>query len=116
MLKKIKIVRRPWYGPEQDKNKLPGQGRRVFNKFYHTNLWRKTSEAFALAHPLCKKCEEVGRTVPGKVTDHIKPINPVDPFDTQNCRYGEPLDFKNMQRLCISCHARKSGKEAHQEI
>ena len=114
-LKKIGKKKRPWDPPKVDKNKLPGQGRRVVNPFYHTNLWRKTSEAYAREHPLCEEHEELGRTVPGKVTDHIRPINPVDAFDTQDGRYGEPLDFDNMQRLCLSCHARKSGSEAHKK-
>jgi 5-methylcytosine-specific restriction protein A len=91
----------------------PHEGRKVRSTFYNTRLWRKTSKAFLAENPYCAPCHAQGRVALAKVTDHIKPINPVDAYDTKNSLYGEPLDPANFQPMCVSCHAKKSGKESH---
>lgn len=53
--------------------------------------------------PLCRTCAKEGKTVVAVYLDHIKPIN----------QGGDKLDRTNLQPLCASCHAVKSGKEAH---
>ena len=94
----------------------PQEGRKIKNPFYHTTKWRKVRRQYITLHPLCEICEKEGRTVPGTVVDHIKPINRVDAYDTQNGKYGEPLDFENLQTLCERCHAKKSAKERWKKI
>jgi 5-methylcytosine-specific restriction protein A len=59
-------------------------------------------------NPLCKHCEEKGIIKGGECVDHIIPI-----------RLGGGhlmLSVKNLQTLCNSCHAIKSGKEAHKNL
>lgn len=105
--------KRPWM-PE----KKPHQGRIAGrNPFYSSSIWMRTSKAYRMAHPFCecRQCKEKGRLLPSDHTDHIKPINPTDAYDTQDGAYGEPLDWNNLQALNITCHNRKSAKERHNE-
>jgi hypothetical protein len=67
--------------------------------------------------PVCENCLDrfIKQFQPGlnegTELDHIKPINPENALDTQDGKYGEPLDFNNNQLLCKRCHAEKSGRD-----
>jgi 5-methylcytosine-specific restriction endonuclease McrA len=103
--------KRPWMADSK-----PHQGRIAGrNPFYNTQAWIRTSKAYRMAHPFCecRQCKEKGRLLPSHDCDHINPINPYDPFDTQGGAYGEPLDWRNLQALNKTCHNRKSAKERH---
>lgn len=89
------------------------EGRKVTNPFYHTTAWRKCRAQYIQENPLCELCLKEGKSVAGKVVDHIVPINPRDAYDTMHEMYGEPLDPQNLQTLCEGHHAQKSGKERH---
>ena len=55
-------------------------------------------------NPLCEECDRAGYTTPGQCVDHIKPM-----------RFGgSPTALNNLQTLCNSCHAYKTGKESRQ--
>ena len=111
MAKDCKTLRPSGWEP-----KKPQQGRRAGrNPFYNKGIWRKFSKAYRLTHPLCEceRCEKAIVPLPSHHVDHILPINPVNAFDTQNGKYGEPLDEDNVQALNIKCHARKSARERH---
>lgn len=59
-------------------------------------------EAFLQAHPLCRPCEEEGRTTPATEVDHIVPHR------------GDPArfwDMENLQPICHACHVRKTRAE-----
>lgn len=88
---------------------------RVQNPFYWSAAWRRLRAAFVREHPLCVHCLKEGRHTPTQEVDHIKPINPTNVYDTDNGRYGEPLDRTNLQALCKSCHMRKTGKQKGKE-
>jgi len=94
--------------------KRPHEGRRVTSAFYVSREWRKCRASYITDHPLCEQCLLANRTRKANVVDHIQPINPTDAYDTQNGRYGEPLDFDNLQSLCTPHHAKKSGRERHE--
>jgi 5-methylcytosine-specific restriction endonuclease McrA len=113
MPKSAKRPDRPFVPKRQDYNQMQGQGRAIVSKFYKTKNWRQTSIAYRMEHPTCecKECKEKGRILPSEVTDHIKPINPRDAHDTQAGRYGEPLDWDNLQAMSTKCHNKKSAKE-----
>ena len=69
--------------------------------FLKSNEWRNHIRPVALAHyPLCKHCTMIGRVIPTKHIDHIKPP------------YGDPSlqrDIEgNMVGLCLPCHSRKT--------
>ena len=42
-------------------------------RLYDTRRWRRLSRAFLGRNPLCKMCEQIGRTRLAVLVDHIKP-------------------------------------------
>jgi len=70
--------------------------------FYNSWPWRKLRKAFRIKNPLCVYCEANDIVTPGKVVDHIIPIN----------KGGGPLDINNLQSLCEKCHNSKSSRES----
>jgi len=97
------------FGPQREAQ----SGRRFKNPFYQTTIWRNTSREYRKANPLCEQCKKRGKVVPAYCTDHIKPINQRYAYDLENGKYGDPLNWNNLQALCEKCHAKKSGKERH---
>jgi len=72
--------------------------------------------AFEKLQPLCAECLKGTPFIKKKYTaarvlDHIKPINPKDAYNTAGGRFGEPLSPDNVQWLCDTHHAKKSGAE-----
>ena len=90
---------------------MPGQGRFHVSKFYKSPEWKRVRLAHLVEHPICVECNKSGQPVIGNTVDHVKQINALDPYDTHGGKYGEPLDFDNLQTLCEKHHAIKSGKE-----
>lgn len=39
--------------------------------FYASTAWRNLRDRFIQANPLCKPCEDAGRTTPSFIADHI---------------------------------------------
>jgi len=109
---KLPTKRRPWQ-PERK-----AQERRLHsnNRFYSSSIWRKARAAYLSDHPFCE-CDECKQRIvplPSQMVDHDKRINPVDPYDTQEGKWGEPLDEENFKAMNHKCHNKKSGREAHQ--
>ena len=75
--------------------------KREYNPFYSSKRWKNLSKAFRAKHPLCIECKKKGRDTIAKHTDHIIPI----------ADGGAPLDWSNLQGLCIPCHSSKTAKE-----
>jgi 5-methylcytosine-specific restriction protein A len=75
---------------------------------YNTRRWRTIRVNHLRANPLCVSCLREGRTVPGRVADHVVPHNgDVSLF----------YDESNLQTLCdfttkYNCHGKKTAKEA----
>lgn len=97
MAKKPDKVVRSWVPQraafEREKDNTP---------FYNSWPWRKLRKVFRINHPLCVHCEANDIVTPGKVVDHIVPIN----------KGGAPLDVNNLQSLCEKCHNKKSSNES----
>lgn len=123
---KPESVKRPWI-VKTDYNAMQGQGRKIRSTFYKTRTWQKFRERFIRGysdhlgtmepHPnrLCIECRKRNAPTLGSIhVDHIKPINPANPFDTMEGFYGEPLTWTNCQPLCESCHNKKSARERNQ--
>ena len=92
-----KAKKRPWI-PDQPKHM-----REVDNaSFYNSKRWRSLRNYFIQQHPICAQCERDGLIKGAQCVDHIIPIT----------MGGSPVDTKNFQSLCNSCHAKKSGREA----
>ena len=117
-----KTTDRPWITKQPE---LPGQGRKIINPFYQSPAWRKLRHAFKSGfsthlgtdnpHPnsLCIQCYKAGRLTPVYAVDHIKPINPANSYDTMKGKYGQPLEWTNLQPLCESCNAKKTAKDKY---
>ena len=90
--------RRPWI-PEKPKHM-----REVDNaSFYNSKRWRALRNYFIQMNPLCSQCEGDGNGPTGaQCVDHIKPIS----------MGGSMVSISNLQALCNSCHAIKSGRES----
>ena len=69
----------------------------------YDSKWKNLRNAFITENPLCKHCEEQGRTTPATEVDHIKAF----------CGKNDPLrlDWQNLQSLCHSCHVKKTRRE-----
>jgi 5-methylcytosine-specific restriction endonuclease McrA len=93
---------RPWI-PKRDAMGLMPQRSSAENVlFYQSKKWKSLRNYYFQMHPLCQECERMGYVIEGKEVDHIKPI-----------RFGgAALLLNNLQTLCKSCHARKSGRES----
>lgn len=82
----------------------PQEGRKEKNnKFYTSTRWRSLRAMKLAQNPLCECCEKNGLLTPGRVVDHIIPIN----------QGGAPLLISNLQTMCDKCHNIKSAKERH---
>ena len=88
---------RPWIP------KKPQHMREVDNaSFYNSKRWRALRNYFIQKNPLCAQCKRDGIIRGAQMVDHVVPIT----------MGGSPVDQKNLQSLCNSCHAKKSGRES----
>lgn len=92
---------RPWIKTIRPEGRQSGDV-----KFYNSSQWRRLTKYMSKVQPFCKMCEKNGIYTPGDVTDHIKPIK----------QGGAKYDLENLQRLCLKCHAKKSGTEKNGQI
>ena len=86
---------RPHWLPER---KPFDRMKRKNSAFYNSRVWRAFSERYKWSNPLCRieGCNE-----PTAYTDHIKPVN----------EGGALYDTRNLQPLCITHNASKTGKQ-----
>lgn len=118
---KPKSVRRPWEPAPVNYNSMAGQGRKnneVSQAFYRSSAWRSIRSYKLKINPLCEceRCKLQHRVLPAKVVDHVKQVNPENPYDTQNGKYGDPFNIKNLMSMSVNCHNRKSAIERHNKI
>ncbi len=81
------------------------RNRREDQRFYNSVRWRRKSKTNLYMYPDCAECARMGLVTAAKVTDHVTPRH----------QGGAEFDDDNLQSLCNSCHAVKSGREAHQK-
>lgn len=91
-----KIARNRARFAPQDNKKTPDQRR-----FYSSKAWTETSKNHRILEPLCRRCREAGKVVPGALVHH----NPPREFLVANGL--NPLDERFLETLCISCHQRE---------
>ena len=97
--------KRPWI-PTRDRKTLDNNGTRAtkeFISFYNSKRWRSLRRYYIQMNPLCEECLRFDYTTPGECVDHIIPMRDG----------GKMTSLDNLQTLCNSCHATKSGKEAY---
>lgn len=71
--------------------------------------WDKARRSFLRSHPLCRMCEEQGRTTAATVVDHIEPHKLKDAIKSGNKRSITKAqllfwDKTNLQPLCKQHH------------
>ena len=66
-------------------------------RLYDKRRWRRESRLFLQRNPLCRMCQEIGKTTMATLVDHVRP----------HC--DDPVLFwdeaGNWQSLCSSCHS-----------
>lgn len=62
--------------------------------------WQKLRDAVLAAEPLCRQCQEEGRTTLAQEVDHIIPKS-----------QGGTDDWENLAPICKQCHRKKSARE-----
>jgi len=93
-----KHKRKSWMPKKEE-----GQTRQYDNTaFYQSKQWRMTRNYYIKRNPLCEQCLRDNKTTSGQCVDHIKQVT----------KGGSKFDESNLQTLCNSCHAKKSGQEA----
>jgi len=91
----IKSIKRPWI-------KNTSQGATYTDtSFYSTSTWRSLRARKLQMSPYCECPECVGKKVPARVVDHIKPIT----------LGGAALDMNNLQSMADKCHNKKRARE-----
>lgn len=90
---------RPWI-PER---KAFGRIKVDNGKFYRSKTWIALRNAFRAQNPLCINVDKCGGAT--HTVDHRIPIS----------EGGAALDGSNLQPLCQSCNASKTGKQAHKK-
>ena len=95
--------KRPIFRGGTTQKTRPRFGQRGSAQRGYGGRWQKYREAYLGIHPLCVKCEAVGKTAAATVIDHIQEVSgPYDPL------FWEP---NNHQALCRDCHERKHGRK-----
>ena len=71
----------------------------------YTSRWKRVAKSFLAQNPLCRTCEQSGRSVLASLVDHIVPVSEQGEND--------PLFYvsSNHQPLCRRCHARKTAQD-----
>lgn len=88
---------RPWVKERKPFGTVSKENKR----FYNSKEWIALRDAFRAANPLCKNVDTCGGAT--HTVDHIIPIRDG----------GAALDWGNLQGLCRSCNASKTGKQSH---
>ena len=99
-----KTKHRPWI-PKKDRSQghlAKSRSSEDMVLFYHSKRWKSLRNYYFSMNPLCEECERAGYITSGQEVDHIKPMR----------LGGASLSINNLQTLCKSCHARKSGRES----
>lgn len=83
---------RQWDSPQRARQRREQRGLST-----NTARWQRLRELVLREEPLCRICQQQGRTRLARVVDHI---------DANTSNNGRD----NLQPLCPSCHARKTAR------
>ena len=80
--------------------------RKAFNRLYNTKQWKQFRQIQLSKHPICARCQSLGKIAPASHVDHIFP-HKMDQDKWMGNRF---------QSLCHECHSIKTGLEKQGEI
>lgn len=60
----------------------------------YDGTWQQVRKSYIARHPVCQRCEAMGRTTRAVLVHHVVPIS----------QGGARLDPANLQALCAECH------------
>jgi 5-methylcytosine-specific restriction protein A len=72
----------------------------------YDSVWTRYSRLYLRINPLCRTCDQAGRTTVATLVDHIQPLR---------LRPDLRLDSENLQPMCRSCHAVKTAAETRNQ-
>jgi 5-methylcytosine-specific restriction protein A len=84
---------------ERAKGRRPVEHRPNAHARGYGKRWQKARYAFLTKFPLCRHCQQQGKTTAATVVDHIE-----DHKGDQRLFW----DWRNWQPLCASCHSKKT--------
>ncbi|XXO39455.1 HNH endonuclease (plasmid) [Lactiplantibacillus plantarum] len=91
------------------------------NEIHKSSKWRRTSELYREANPLCEQClkasQEAGKRAGNRADKGLDMIQLATSVDHIVPLFagGEPYDWSNLQSLCDYHHAIKSQREQEQK-
>lgn len=68
--------------------------------------WRRLRAQKLRANPLCEECDKGGLLERATMVHHITPIEDG----------GEPLDWDNLESLCLPCHGAKHNTTGRENV
>lgn len=80
--------------------------RKAFNKLYGTKQWQQFRQIQLSKHPICARCQSLGKITSAHHVDHIFPHR-MDWDKWMGNRF---------QSLCAECHSIKTGLEKKGEV
>ena len=89
-----------------------------YNEIGNNNQLTTEQKLYLLDNvPVCKKCYEMyingwrDTVRVGTDLDHIQPVNPDNALNTEDGKWGNPLDDDNVQLLCKKHHTIKTERD-----
>ena len=79
--------------------------RRSFNKLYNTKQWKQFRQIQLSKHPICARCQSLGKIAPAHHVDHIIPHK----------QDRDKWMGNRFQSLCHECHSIKTALEKQGE-
>jgi hypothetical protein len=92
-------------------------GNKQYNEIGSSNLDTEKKLYLLDNVPVCKKCYEMyindwrDTVRVGTDLDHIQPVNPENALNTEDGKWGNPLDEGNVQLLCKKHHTIKTQRD-----
>jgi 5-methylcytosine-specific restriction protein A len=69
--------------------------------FYHTNKWKRTSEAFRAANPFCAPCKRSG------IIERVHTAHHVPELSILLKEGKDPYDWQYLEAVCFNCHQKE---------
>jgi len=100
-------MKKAYVRPERNKRSRWHTVSKELMSFYNSKEWRRTRERKLAMNPFCEQCERDNLVSPSYYIDHIKSA-----IEEPSLR----LSYNNLQALCVSCNASKTGGQSKSNV